>query len=407
MKKLLCRNCKKKKFSNLFSLGKLSFTGKFANSKKDNIPSAEVTLVKCNNCHLVQLNKNFNPKFLYGKDYGYRTGLNSTMTNHVKSVALEGKKLSNLKNGESVLDIASNDGTLLNFYPQNITTVGIDPIIKKFPTYYKNINHKIGNFFTFQNVKKIGLKNKFKIITALSVFYDLKDPNKFIKDVKKLLDSEGVFILEFADLLSIIKNCLFDTICHEHLEYYSSKIIINMMKKNGLKVINITKNNINGGSMRYHIVHEQSFQKENIKKINSILAEEKKYKLESISTYKNFQKKINKLRIKLSNFIKQNINKGKIFHGYGASTKGNVLLQYFNISNIQINYIADRNPLKYGKYTPGTKIEIISEKKSRLKRPDFYLVLPWHFKEEIIKREKLTIKQGSKFIFPLPKFSIK
>ena len=149
MSKLYCRNCKNEKFSNLFSLGNLSFTGKFANTKKINIPSAEVTLVKCNSCHLVQLNRNFNPKFLYGKDYGYRTGLNATMTNHVKSVAMEGKKLSNLKNNDSVMDIASNDGTLLNFYPKTVVKVGIDPIIKKFTSYYKNINFKISDFFTY------------------------------------------------------------------------------------------------------------------------------------------------------------------------------------------------------------------------------------------------------------------
>jgi hypothetical protein len=402
-----CRNCKKKKITPLFSLGNLSFTGKFANSKKENIPKGEVTLVKCNSCHLVQLSRNFSPKFLYGKDYGYRTGLNSTMTNHVKSVALEGAKISNLKSNDLVLDIASNDGTLLNFYPKNVVKVGIDPIIKKFPHYYKNINFKISNFFSYENIKKKKINGKFKVISALSVFYDLNDPNKFIKDVRKLLDKNGIFILEYADLLSIIKNCLFDTICHEHLEYYSSKIIINMMKKNGLKVFDLVRNNINGGSIRYHISHANSNHKINEKKLNTILQEEKKYKLESITTYKNFEKKIKRLKIKLSNFIKSNKIKGKTFHCYGASTKGNVLLQYFDISNNQIDCVADRNPLKYGKYTPGTKIKIVSEKESRAKKPSYYLVLPWHFKNEIIEREKKTMKQGSKFIFPLPKFSIR
>ena len=402
-----CRNCKKKNHTQLFSLGNLSFTGKFANTIKQNIPKGEVTLVKCNSCHLVQLNRNFNPKFLYGRDYGYRTGLNSTMTNHVKSVAFEGLKISNLKSNDHVLDIASNDGTLLKFYPKGIITVGIDPIIKKFPSYYKKINFKISDFFSYENIMKKKINKKFKVITALSVFYDLNDPNKFIKDVKKLLDKDGVFILEYADLLSIIKNCLFDTICHEHLEYYSSKIIINMMQKNGLKVFNLVKNDINGGSIRYHISHAKSEHKINTKKIDAILKEEKKYKLESIITYKNFEKKIKRLKIRLSNFIKFNQNKGKTFHCYGASTKGNVLLQYFNISNNQIECVADRNPLKYGKYTPGTKIKIVSEKESRAKKPNYYLVLPWHFKKEIVEREKKTIRRGSKFIFSLPKFSIK
>ena len=180
-----------------------------------------------------------------------------------------------------------------------------------------------------------------------------------------------------------------------------------MMKKNGLKVFDLVRNNINGGSIRYHISHTNSNHKINEKKLNTILQEEKKYKLESIKTYKDFEKKIKTLKIKLSNFIKSNKIKGKTFHCYGASTKGNVLLQYFDISNTQIDCVADRNPLKYGKYTPGTKIKIVSEKESRAKKPSYYLVLPWHFKNEIIERERKTMKQGSKFIFPLPKFSIR
>jgi hypothetical protein len=179
------------------------------------------------------------------------------------------------------------------------------------------------------------------------------------------------------------------------------------MKANGLNVFNLVKNNINGGSIRYHISHVHSKHKINKKKINDILQEEKKYKLEKVITYKNFEKKIKKLKVKLSNFITFNQSKGKSFHCYGASTKGNVLLQYFNISNKQIKCVADRNPLKYGKYTPGTKIKIVSERESRAEKPNYYLVLPWHFKKEIIDREKKTIKGGSRFIFPLPKFSIK
>ena len=401
-----CRNCNSKKLSKLFTLGKMSFTGKFAKSLKIDIPKAVVSLLICKVCKLIQLDRNFNPRYLYDTGYGYRTGINFTMTKHVKDVVIESVKLVKLKKNDAVLDIASNDGTLLNFYKKNTFTVGIDPLIKKYRSYYKNINFGIQDFFSFEAIRKKKIKKKFRIITALSMFYDLHDPNKFLRDIKKILNADGVFILEHADLLSIIKNCQFDTICHEHLEYYSSKIIIELMEKNDLRVFNIKPNSINGGSMRYFICHDYSRYKNNHKNINRIINEETRLKLDQSKTFYNFFKLINNQKKKLVKLVNKIVKKKEIIHGYGASTKGNVLLQYFNISNKKIRYIADRNPQKFNLYTPGTKIKIVSEAFSRACKPNYYLVLPWHFKKEIVLREKNTIKHGSKFIFPLPKMKI-
>jgi len=384
----------------------MSFTGKFAKSSKTKIPKAIISLIICKYCKLVQLDRNFNPRYLYDTGYGYRTGINKTMTNHVHDVVKDSIKLVKLKKNEAVLDIASNDGTLLNFYNKNIFTVGIDPVIKKYRSYYNKINYGIEDFFSFKAIKKKKIKKKFKVITALSMFYDLPNPNKFLQDIKKVLDLDGIFILEHADLLSIIKNCQFDTICHEHLEYYSSKVIYELMKKNGLRVFNIKPNSINGGSMRYFICHHSSNYKSNMKNINIILKLENKTKLDKIKTFRDFFKLINRQKNKLVKLINKIHKKKQTIHGYGASTKGNVLLQYFKISNKKIKYIADRNPQKFNLYTPGTKIKIVSEKFSRKCKPNYYLVLPWHFKNEIISREKRTIKAGSKLIFPLPKMKI-
>ena len=405
MKITNCRICNNKYFSRLFSLGKMSFTGKFPKNFKDNISKEFINLIMCKSCNLVQLDRNFNPKYLYDKNYGYRTGINTTMTNHVKMVVNEAIKLAKLEKKDAVLDIASNDGTLLNFYKKNIFSVGCDPLVKKYKKYYKNINFGIADFFNFNVIKKKKINKKFKIITALSMFYDLPNPNKFLKDVKKVLHRDGVFILEHADLYSIIKNCQFDTICHEHLEYYSSKIIIKLMKKHQLKIFDIKLNNINGGSKRYFICHDDAKYKYN-NKVDKILKEEIKFKLDKVKTFINFFKKINFQKIKLIKLIKKINDSKKSIHGLGASTKGNVLLQYFNVSNKEIKYIADRNPQKHNTYTPGTKIKIISEKLSRKIKPDFYLVLPWHFKTEILKRERLIRRNGTRFIFPLPKMKI-
>ena len=294
---------------------------------------------------------------------------------------------------------------MLNFYNKNIKTFGIDPILDKYQENYKNINYKVADFFSAKKVINL-TKKKFKIITALSVFYDAADPDKFIKDVKKILSKDGIFLLEFADLASIIKNKMFDTICHEHLEYYSSRVIINLCEKNNLRVFDIKENDINGASKQYFICHTNSKFKANYKEIKSILNDENKLKLTDEKTFKNFIYQINISKLKLNKYLKKLKKSGKIVHGYGASTKGNVLLQYFNINNQMIDYIAERNKSKYNLYTPGTKIKIISEVVSRFYKPDYYLVLPWHFTNEILIREKTIRKKGTKFIFPLPNFKI-
>jgi hypothetical protein len=406
MKLKKCRNCYNFNLKYLFSLGKLSYTGKFPNDLKKNIEKTEVTLVICKNCSLVQLGHNYNLKFLYNQDYGYRTGINSTMVTHMRKIQKNLCGLVKIKSGDYVLDIASNDGTLLNLYNKKIIKTGIDPLIKKYKNFYKNIEYKIPSFFSSNSIKKYKIIRKFKIITALSVFYDIEDPNKFLQDVNSILDDNGVFLLEHADLFSIVKNKMFDTICHEHITYYSTKVILKILNKNNLRVFNIKRNSINGGSVQYFICKKNSKFKNKIKIIKQTLKEENRLKLDSFETYKEFIKSVNIIKKKLLIFLNNLKLSKKIIHGYGASTKGNVLLQFFGISRKHINVIADRNPNKYNLFTPGTKIQIISEMLSRLKKPDYYLVLPWHFKNEILNREKKIIKEGTKFIFPLPKIKI-
>ena len=400
-----CRSCRSSKLVNLFSLGSMSFTGKFPKSVNANIAKTKLGLKICSKCSLVQLDRNYNLKYLYNTDYGYRTGINKTMTNHMDGIKKTLSKKSNLKAGDYVLDIASNDGTLLNCYDKNIIKVGVDPLVNKYIKYYKNINYKISDFFPSSKITK-KIKNKFKIITALSVFYDAKDPNQFLKGVSKILEDDGIFLVEHADLLSIVKLKMFDTICHEHLYYYSTKVMINLALKNDLRVFDLKKNNINGGSTQYFICKKESRYKTNFKVIKKILKEEKKIKLEKINTFKNFLKEIDVIKLKTLKYLESIILKNKTIHGYGASTKGNVLLQYFNIGKKHIKYIADRNPRKHNCYTPGTKIKIISEKKSRNLLPDYYFVLPWHFKNEILNRENKIRKKGCKFIFPLPNLRV-
>ena len=403
-----CRICKSKKIKNILDLGLQALTGKFPTSLNKNIIKTPLSICICKSCKFVQLSHNFNNSFLYNLEYGYESGINSTMKNHLINITKKICKIKKLTNKNIVVDIASNDGTLLNSYDNNIIKVGIDPILNRFKKNYRNIQYRIPDFFSYKKFKKLNLKKKADVITAFAVFYDIKDPNSFLKDVKKCLDNKGIFIIEQSNLAHMIKLNSFDTICQEHLGYYSTYVIKSLMKKNNLKIFDHEYNESNGGSSRYYITHEDNYEIEiNNKNINKILEFEKKYKVDKIKTYLNFKKKINKIRDLSLSKINSIISKKKIIHGYGASTKGNVILQYFNIDNKIIKYISDRNPFKFNRYTPGTKIKIISEKKSRNLKPDYYFVLPWHFKKEILVREKEIRRKNKKFIFPLPKFSIK
>ena len=293
-----CRICKSSKLVNLFSLGKLCFTGKFP-SKKQIIKKEPIKLILCKNCQLVQLAHNFDLKYLYGPDYGYRTGINKTMLNHVRNITRLLTRKKSLKKTDMVLDIASNDGSLLNSYKSSVIKFGIDPILKKYEKNYKDIDYYLADFFSAKKVMK-KTKKKFKIITALSVFYDARNPNSFLLDVRKILDNDGIFLLEFADLSSIIKFKMFDTICHEHLEYYSTKVICDLAKKHKLRVFDIKQNDINGGSKQYFICHTESRIKSKKEKINKILKNENKLKLDKIGTFRKFIKEINSSKIKLS-----------------------------------------------------------------------------------------------------------
>jgi NDP-4-keto-2,6-dideoxyhexose 3-C-methyltransferase len=407
MKIFNCRNCNQNRFYNLFSLGKMSYTGKFPKNDRINIPKEEIKLIMCSDCKLVQISKNFSLDYMYNQDYGYRTGINHTMTNHVKKLVKTINNICNLKKDEVVLDIASNDGTLLSYYSPKLTKVGVDPLINKYKKNYKNVDYKHSSFFAKKILNKKILKKKVRVITALSVFYDLKKPNTFLKEISSIINQhDGIFVLEHADLLSIIKNNLFDTICHEHLAYYSVHIISDMCKKNNLHIFDIEKNNINGGSTRFYICHKQAKYKILSKKIAKFLQTEKKNKIDKLETYKKFFLRISAIKKELNSFLLRKKQQGKKIHGYGASTKGNLLLQYFDIGKNIITKIAERNPNKVGSFTPGLKIPIVSEQTSRSEKPDLYLVLPWHFKEEILLREKKMLEQKCKFIFPLPNIKV-
>jgi SAM-dependent methyltransferase len=346
------------------------------------------------------------PEVLYSS-YWYRSGTNKTMKDHLQGIVEEGISLLN-KSNASALDIGCNDGTLLGFYPKKFNKYGVDPsdvaqeIDKKMATVIQDI-------FPSNELLKCIQDIKIDIITSIAMFYDLEDPIAFARGIKTILAPEGVWIFEMSYMPLMLKMTSYDTICHEHLEFYSLAVIEFILKQSGMKAFNVALNDINGGSLRCYATHAENFKYKNEKYIQNIRVmhqDEFDLELDTDKPYKNFQDKINVHREELITLLKKLKSEGKRIHIYGASTKGNTILQWCGIDSRIIDCAAERNPDKYGASTLGTNIPIVSEADSRSLRPDYYLVLPWHFKNEFIEREREILERGTKLIFPLPKIEI-
>tara|TARA_B100001121_G_scaffold307608_1_gene329506 strand:- start:326 stop:1471 length:1146 start_codon:yes stop_codon:yes gene_type:complete len=380
----------------------MSFTGIFPEKLNSKIPKGKLKLVRCKKCSLLQLEDNFDSKLMYGENYGYMSSLNKAMEFHLK---LKSKYLFStykIKKGNFILDIGSNDGTFLSFFKKNLNLFACDPTIKKFKRFYRKDINLTADFFTAD--KFTGLK--FNLITSIAMFYDLPDPLKFAKDIRNVLANNGVWHVEMSYMPSMLNNSSYDTICHEHLEYYSLKSLKHLMDLANLKIINISFNQVNGGSISLDIAKKKSKYKENKVLINWLLLRENLNGFNDIKTQKNFFYQCNKHKYLLNNLLKKLKSQGKKIYGYGASTKGNVILQYCKINKNLLDCIIEVNKFKFNRYTPGSKIKILSEKHLNKKKPDYLLVLPWHFKDHIIKKEKKFLDNGGKLIFPLPEIEI-
>ena len=397
-----CRSCKNTSLTNLYSLGKHSLTGIFPSTKNSKITKGNLSMIICNKCKLLQLENNFDANEMYGDNYGYMSSLNSSMVSHLKLKALSLKKKYNLKINNNILDIGSNDGTFLSFFNNKFKLFGCDPTIKKFSKYYRKDINQIPSFFT----SKLFKDKKFDLITSISMFYDLPDPLNFAKEIKSILHNDGVWHIELSYMPMMIKNRSYDTICHEHLEYYSLRSLKYLLDKADLKIINLSFNQINGGSIEVDIAKKKSKLKESKPLINWVLKSERLNKYNEIKKHKDFFIECQNHKVLLKNLLVTLKKQNKKIIGYGASTKGNVLLQYCNINSNLLNCISEVNKFKFNKYTPGSNIKIISEKKAKLKNPDYMLVLPWHFKDNILHREQKFLKNGGKLIFPLPDIEI-
>lgn len=405
-----CRICGNRNLKEVLNLGRQALTGVFP-MPDEKVEQGPLTLMKCDvgmkgeHCGLLQLKHNYNMALLYGDNYGYRSGLNQSMVRHLGDIVDKIERLVQLRNGDLVIDIASNDGTLLKAYKnKKLHLLGIDPTSAKFKQYYPERIKYIPEFFSAAVVKQ-HTNQKAKIISSIAMFYDLERPIDFMKQVNEILDDNGIWVFEQSYMPMMIKNTSYDTICHEHLEYYALRQIQWMAQKVGLKIIDVEFNDTNGASFCI-VMAKEAARLSTSRKITDILNREEREGYNDLKIYRQFERKVKKHRQDLISFLKKIKTQRKVVFGYGASTKGNVILQYCGIDKRLLPYVAEVNEYKFGRQTPGTCIPIISEKQAKETEPDYYLVLPWHFKVNILSREKEYLRSGGQFIFPLPKISI-
>lgn len=398
-----CRICKNPKLLQVVNLNNQVLTGIFPKTKSEEISSGPLSLVKCSgedSCGLVQMEYSFSLTEMYGENYGYRSGLNKSMVEHLQSKVKKIESIISLFDNDTVVDIGSNDATTLKAYKnQNLNLIGVDPTGFKFKQYYTPNIALLSDFFT----KDIFYKNfpniKAKIVTSFSMFYDLENPLEFMYDIYSILEDDGIWVFEQSYMPKMIETNSFDTICHEHLEFYSLSQIKFMTDKVGFKIIDVEFNDINGGSFSV-IVSKNGKQSD---KVNEIINDEidKNYHLDK--PYIEFNKRINSLRTKFIDFLTTLKNDGKKIAGIGASTKGNVLLQYYNLNSNDIEVIGEVNSDKFNCYTPGSLIPIASEEYVLKNNYDYLLILPWHFRNFFINNKNF---RGTKLVFPLPNFEI-
>lgn len=408
-----CRVCKSTALTQIIDLKDQHLQGSFIKEGKEIPPTRKIplTLMRCdptrdeNACGLLQMEHSVPPEILYSS-YWYRSGTNKTMRDHLKGIVTEALGLVNASKA-TVLDIGCNDGTLLNFYPSTFKRIGIDP--SDIGQEVKGDIKIIKDLFPSKELNREMAEDKFDVITSIAMFYDLEDPVEFALNIRDSLSPTGLWIFEMSYMPSMLKMNSYDTICHEHLEYYSLAVIEYILRKADLKIVNAELNDINGGSIRCFSTHVSNFKYKSddfARQISRLRKDEFDLELDTDKPYRNFQDRINVHKEELNSLLKGLKKSGKKIHIYGASTKGNTILQWCGIDHRIIDFAAERNPDKYGAMTLGTDIPIISEEESRKMKPDYYLVLPWHFKKEFLEREQETIRSGTKLIFPLPNVEI-
>lgn len=401
-----CRISGSKNLVSVLNLGIQRLTGVFPRSRDEHITSGPLELVWCPDSGLLQLAHSYEAQDLYGENYGYRSGLNQSMVDHLTRKIGQLSRKAELKPGDTVLDIGSNDCTSLKAYAvAGLTRVGIDPTGQKFIDYYPDEVKLVTDFFSAAAFRRVSQASA-KVVTSIAMFYDLEDPIAFAREIESILAPDGIWHFEQSYMPSMLRMSSYDTICHEHLEFYSLSVVKKILDAAELKIIDVQMNAVNGGSFAVSAAKKKSPVKANPAVVDWLLEQEERMGLHTPRPYREFEDRVYRHREDLQRLLQVLVADGKRIVGYGASTKGNVVLQFCGITEKEVCAVAEVNPDKFGRFTPGSHIPIISEAEARAMKPDYFLVLPWHFKEGILRREQAFLDAGGKMIFPFPEIEI-
>ena len=403
-----CRVCDSSELIPVLSLGD-QYPNDFVTDETivDEKSRVPLDLVICGqtDCGLLQLKHTYSRVALYD-NYWFRSSINETMIKALEDITENIESRDILKENDIVLDIGSNDGTLLKSYQSDsLTLVGFEPS----NLFKGGISEKsiiLNDFFNYEAFKEALGDQKCKVITSIAMFYDLEDPNKFVGDVAKCLHKDGIWVIQMAYLEPMINLNGFDNIVHEHVEYYSLFSLKNLLSRHSLEVFDVELNEIYGGSFRVFIKHKENENLELKQSVRELEMKEEEYGFTNVKTYIDFANRCHSIKKRLLSFLKEEISNGKKIYAYGASTKGNTTLQFFDIDSTLIPKVADRDENKFGKKTVGTNIEIISEAQAREEHPDYFLVLPWHLIEPFSEREAEYLQKGGQFIVPMPELAL-
>ena len=399
-----CRICGNSDLVPVVDLGEQYLTGVFPLQKTETLLKGPLRLVKCHGgervCGLLQLEHSYDLKQLYGDNYGYRSGLNASMVHHLQVKVAEILERCDLNKDDLVIDIGSNDGTTLAAFPEYLQLAGIDPTGEKFISYYEKHIALIPEFFSSDLITSFYPGKKAKVVTSFSMFYDLEDPIDFACQVAGILDPyTGIWMLEQSYMPLMLERTAYDTICHEHLEYYGLKQIVWLMDKAGLEVVDVKLNDVNGGSFSVIVAHKGSRHTDIENVADSLIASEQSKRLSNLEPYKQFACRAEENKQSIQDFVQMAKREEKRVCGLGASTKGNVILQYCGFGLDDIEVIGDVNKDKHGALTPGTWIPIEAEEIVLESRPDYLIVLPWHFRDFFLESPKF---KGENLVFLLP-----
>ncbi|WP_269390315.1 class I SAM-dependent methyltransferase [Hoeflea alexandrii] len=403
-----CRICGNEHLAPILDLGEQVMSGIFPRSEAEQVDTGPLQLVKCTGkpeevCGLVQLAHTFDLEAMYGERYGYRSGLNASMVKHLHAKVGYIQETAPLRAGDLIVDIGSNDGTTLSAYPADLyDLVGVDPTGRKFASYYKPHIRLIPDFFSAETLRRHLGERRARVITSFSMFYDLEAPAEFMHEVIQMLEDDGIWVLEQSYLPTMLARNSYDTVCHEHLEYYALAQIKWMTDRAGAKIIDVSFNDVNGGSFSLTVARKEAPQPE-FYGLSAILEHETALGLDGLAPFRAFADRVEKSRDALREFFQMARQKGAYVGALGASTKGNVLLQYCGVTTDDIAAVGEVNEDKFGAFTPGTLIPIIPESELLKRNPDYLIVLPWHFKQFFDNAPHLA---GLKLVYPLPEIQI-